>query len=195
VERARPSEAVRPAPPTPSAAQQRIIDAAIDLFARHGAGGTSLQMIADRIGVTKAAVYHQYRTKDELIIAVGESELTRLELVLAAAEAQRSQRARRDACIEGIIDLAIERRREVGGILSDPVIGAFFVESATFHDVMHRLRDLLMGDDSTEAQVQTAMLTAAISGAVLHPFVIDMDDDVVRALLLRLARGFLRTSA
>ena len=34
-------------PVTTSAAQARIITAALDLFARHGVGGTSLQMIAD----------------------------------------------------------------------------------------------------------------------------------------------------
>jgi AcrR family transcriptional regulator len=43
----------------PTAAQGRIIAAALELFARNGVGGTSLQMIADAIGVTKAAVYHQ----------------------------------------------------------------------------------------------------------------------------------------
>ena len=43
-----------------TAAQTRIIEAALVLFAEHGISGTSLQMIADAIGVTKAAVYHQY---------------------------------------------------------------------------------------------------------------------------------------
>jgi AcrR family transcriptional regulator len=37
-----------------SAAQDRIVNAALELFAEHGVGGTSLQMIADSIGVTKA---------------------------------------------------------------------------------------------------------------------------------------------
>ena len=40
---------------------QRIIDAALELFAEHGVGGTSLQMIADRVGVTKAAFALQRR--------------------------------------------------------------------------------------------------------------------------------------
>jgi AcrR family transcriptional regulator len=53
-----------------TAAQTRIIDAALALFAERGIGGTSLQMIADAIGVTKAAVYHQYNTKDEIVVAV-----------------------------------------------------------------------------------------------------------------------------
>ncbi|HEU4362461.1 MAG TPA: TetR family transcriptional regulator, partial [Mycobacterium sp.] len=39
-----------------SAAQTRILDAALQLIGENGVGGTSLQMIADEIGVTKAAV-------------------------------------------------------------------------------------------------------------------------------------------
>jgi hypothetical protein len=34
-----------------------------------GVGGTSLQMIADAIGVTKAAVYHQFNTNEEIVVA------------------------------------------------------------------------------------------------------------------------------
>ena len=41
--------------------------AAQKVFGQHGVGGTSLQMIADEIGVTKAAVYHQYNTKEEIV--------------------------------------------------------------------------------------------------------------------------------
>ena len=32
-------------------------------------------MIADTIGVTKAAVYHQFKTKDEIVIAAAGTEL------------------------------------------------------------------------------------------------------------------------
>jgi AcrR family transcriptional regulator len=77
-----------------TAAQIRVITAALELFGRHGVGGTSLQMIADEIGVTKAAVYHQYRTKNEIVLAAAESELAILEGVVERAEAQRSSRAR-----------------------------------------------------------------------------------------------------
>lgn len=58
-----------------SAAQTRILDAALELISEHGAAGTSLQMIADAIGVTKAAVYHQFKTKEAIIIALTEREL------------------------------------------------------------------------------------------------------------------------
>lgn len=176
----------------PSAAQVRVITAALDLFARHGVGGTSLQMIANEIGVTKAAVYHQYKTKDEIVVAAAEAELARLTAVIAAAEAEPSRKRARDALITGIVDLAVDSRRTVGTILRDPVIVGFFVDHETFRDVMHRLRRLLIGDDAAPvARVRTAMVVAAISGAVMHPFVVDLDDDMLRSELVRLARSFL----
>jgi AcrR family transcriptional regulator len=149
-------------------------------------------MIADEIGVTKAAVYHQYRTKDEIVLAAAEAELARLDEVIRTAEAERSRKRARDVLIGGMVDLAVAGRRTVGTILGDPVIVGFFAEHETFGDVMHRMRRLLVGDDAgPEGRVRTAMVIAAISGAVMHPFVVDLDDDVLRAELLRLARRFL----
>jgi AcrR family transcriptional regulator len=177
---------------SPSAAQTRIITAALDLFARHGVGGTSLQMIADEIGVTKAAVYHQYKTKDEIVLAAAEAELARLEAVIDAADTVPSRKRARDVLIAGLVDLAVDRRRMVSTILSDPVIVGFFTEHETFRHVMDRQRRLLIGDDAgPEARVRTAMFIAATSGAVMHPLVVDLDDDILRVELLRLARRFL----
>ena len=179
-----------------TAAQARVVTAALDLFARHGVGGTSLQMIADEIGVTKAAVYHQYRTKDEIVLAAAESELRRLEAVVEVAESEPSHARARDSLISGIVDLAVDRGRSASTILSDPVIIGFFADHDEFRDVMQRLRRIVVGDDAApEARVRTAMLIAAVSGAVMHPFVADLDDDLVRAELLRLARRFLALPA
>ena len=46
-------------------------------------------MIADALGVTKAAAYHKYNTKDEIIVAVAQVVLGRLEAAVTAAEAER----------------------------------------------------------------------------------------------------------
>ena len=42
---------------------------------------------------------------------------------------------------------------------------------------------------------EVTMLIAAISGAVLHPFTAELDDEVLREQLLRLARRFLSEPA
>jgi AcrR family transcriptional regulator len=181
-----------PARSDPSVAQARVIAAALELFARNGVGGTSLQMIADEIGVTKAAVYHQYPTKDEIVIAAAEAELAMLDGVVAAAEAEPTPRRARDALVVGMVDLTIERRRKVATILGDPMVIKFFTEHEQFRDVMHRMQRTLMGDaKGPQASVRTAMLVAAISGAATHPFVVDLDDESLRTELLRLARRLL----
>jgi AcrR family transcriptional regulator len=173
----------------PSAAQARIIAAALDLFAQHGIGGTSLGMIAKAIGVTKAAVYHQFRTKDEIVLAAAEAELGRLETVLDMAEAEPTPARAREVLVSRIVDLSVESRRTMIPILSDPVIVRFFAEHEQLRRVMRRLSRLLMGDDTgPEARVQTAVLTAALSGAVMHPLVVDLDDDTLRTQLQTAAR-------
>jgi AcrR family transcriptional regulator len=183
---------VVPSKGVPTPPQARIIAAALELFAKYGVGGTSLQMIADEIGVTKAAVYHQYKTKDEIVLAAAESELANLQHVIDAADAETSPKRSRDTLVRGIVDLAIARRHTVNTILTDPVIVGFFTEHAMFREVMQRFRRLLVGDDAgPEARVRTAMLIAAVSGAATHPFVIDLDDEILRAELLQLARRFL----
>jgi AcrR family transcriptional regulator len=175
-----------------SAAQTRIIDAALDLFAEHGIGGTSLQMIADAIGVTKAAVYHQYNTREEIILAVAEVVLARLETAVTAAEAERSRSRAREVLIAGMIDLAVERRRMAGVLQRDPVMLRFLDEHAPFRRVMERVNRVLMGGvHDARARVQAAVLAAAIAGTVLHPLVLDLDDESLRSHLLRQTRKLL----
>ncbi len=176
----------------PSTAQARIISAALELFAENGVGGTSLQMIADAIGVTKAAVYHQYNTKDEIVLAAAQAELERVDAVVRAAEAEPTRTQARRTLVRGMVDLAVAHRRTVSTVLNDPVIVRFFAEHESFRPVMDRMSRVLMGDGTGhEARVSTAMLTAAISGTVMHPLVAGLDDEVLRSQLQRLAERIL----
>jgi len=171
------------------AAQVRVVNAAVELFATHGVGGTSLQMIADALGVTKGAVYHQFRTKDAIVLAVAEAELARVEAAVATAEAEPDTARARALMLEGMVDLAVERRRMESTLLGDPVLVRFFARYQPFRRVMDRLYGLLVaGDTRPDARVSAAMLSAAIAGAVMHPLVTDLDDATLRAQLLRLAR-------
>jgi AcrR family transcriptional regulator len=172
-----------------TAAQTRILIAALNLFADHGVSGTSLQMIADALGVTKAAVYHQFKTKDEIIIAVTERQLARLEDVLEAAEATADRPKARELLLNRVIELAVERRHMVGLMQSDPVIIRFLAEHKPFQAFLERLYAALIGDDTgPETLVQAAMLSGAIGSAVKHPLVAGLDDATLRSHLLRLTR-------
>jgi AcrR family transcriptional regulator len=172
-----------------TAAQTRVIEAALALFAEHGIAGTSLQMIADAVGVTKAAVYHQYNTKAEIVLAVAEVVLTGLEAALAAAEAERSRSRAREVLIGGMIDLAVETRGMASVLQQDPVMLRFLQEHPPFRRVMERVNHLLMGGSSdASARVQAATVSAAIAGTVIHPLALDLDDRTLRAQLARQVR-------
>ncbi|WP_329338375.1 TetR/AcrR family transcriptional regulator [Streptomyces sp. NBC_01352] len=50
--------------------RQRIQDIALELFAEQGYEKTSLREIAERLDVTKAALYYHFKTKEEILVSI-----------------------------------------------------------------------------------------------------------------------------
>lgn len=176
---------------TRTAAQTRVLDAALKLIAERGVSGTSLQMIADAMGVTKAAVYRQFKTKEEIVIAITERELAYLEDGLEAAEAEGHSLAR-EVLLDRMIDQAIERRAVVSVLQFDPVIIRLQAEYEPFQRFIERLYAALLGTEAgVEARLHAAMLSSAISVAVMHPLVADVDDETLRTHLIHMTRRML----
>ncbi|BFV58579.1 TetR family transcriptional regulator [Kitasatospora sp. CMC57] len=64
----------------------RIIDVALALFAEQGYEKTSLREIADRLGVTKAALYYHFKTKDDIVHGIVESMAAPIDEAIAWGE-------------------------------------------------------------------------------------------------------------
>ena len=177
---------------TRTAAQTRILNAALDLFATHGVSGTSLQMIADMVGVTKAAVYHQFKTKEEIVIAVTDTELGMLEDALEAAEAEPDPLRARKVLLTRVIDMAVERRGLVRTLQNDPVIVRLLGEHEPFRQFISRLYGVLLDEhDDTEARISAALFSGAIAGGIVNPLVDDIDDATLRSALIQLTQRML----
>ena len=171
-----------------SAVQLRTVAAGLDLFARKGVGGTSLQMIADALGVTKAAIYHQFKTKEAIVRAVIDVEVAPLEDALLAAEAEGKSPKARATLLSRMIDGAVERRQAVSTLQNDPVLVRQLGDYEPSRQLWARLFAVLLGDDLDErARVRAAVLSAAI-GSVGHLFVRDIDDDTLKLELEALTR-------
>ena len=114
----------RPVVDTPT----RILAAALELFSEHGFEGTTLQQIADRLEVTKAALYYHFKSKDELLSALIAPALLDLDLLLEEHEAGKDTPARRRAFLSAYIDHLLRHRALVVyisrdlAVLSRPVI-------------------------------------------------------------------------
>jgi AcrR family transcriptional regulator len=71
--------------------QERISAAAVGLFSEKGFDATSVQEIVERAQVTKGALYHYYRSKDDLLyeiyhVLIGQ-QLADLDRILATGDA------------------------------------------------------------------------------------------------------------
>jgi AcrR family transcriptional regulator len=169
--------------------------AALELFAVHGVSGTSLQMIANVLGVTKSAIYHQFKTKDELVVAVAEAELVRLAEALDIAEAEPDRTRALDVLLTSMVDLAVQHRRVWFMLQTDPEMLRFLGEQEPFRKLLERQYRVLLGDDAgVETRVPVALLTAAIMGGVIHPLVADVDNDTLRDHLRGLVRMIVDTT-
>jgi AcrR family transcriptional regulator len=77
--------------------RQRIQDVALELFAEQGYEKTSLREIAERLEVTKAALYYHFKTKEEIIVSLFEDLTQPIEDLIEWVSGSRthSRRSRR----------------------------------------------------------------------------------------------------
>ena len=62
--------------------KQKILDAAVELFETRGYDATRIEDIAEKMGMTRGAVYWHFKNKDELFIYILEIFERRLDLLL-----------------------------------------------------------------------------------------------------------------
>ncbi len=166
-------------------ARERVLETAAELFAQHGVRGTSLRMIADRIGVGKASVYYQFRSKDDIVRAILEPVFDDLEELVVRAESLPSQRSRRTAAIEELVELAVRRRRAAFPFRRDHQIDRLIADDPQFSSTLERFRALLLGPDPDPAA--HIAVTMAVSG-VLHCATDPALDDIPAVQLSALLR-------
>jgi len=73
--------------------RRQVLDLSADLFAKHGYRSTSLEVVADKLGVTRQALYYHFRNKGEILAALFEQMMTRLETAVAVAAEQNAEDA------------------------------------------------------------------------------------------------------
>jgi AcrR family transcriptional regulator len=61
----------------------RIQQVALELFAEQGYERTSLREVAERLGVTKAALYYHFKSKEDIVRSFTEDYFSRLDALIA----------------------------------------------------------------------------------------------------------------
>ena len=147
-------------------ARARIQDAALELFIRDGYDKTSLREIAEKLGVTKAALYYHFPTKEDIVNSLIDERLAKIGALIAWAEQQpKTAEMRLEFVRRYSADLHGGRRHEH--------IMRFFERNQTLvntlsagqrmRDQMRRVFDLLTDPDEPLAlQLKRALAIFAI---------------------------------
>jgi AcrR family transcriptional regulator len=153
-----------PAPPSdatparrgrPGYDPQQILAAAVELFIAHGYDATSVAAVAERLGLTKSALYHHYDSKEHLLGVALDEALGGLEGVLAESGAREGSAGDRlEHVLRGAVQVLVDRLPYVTLLLR--VRGNSEVERAALERRRafdHRITDLVR-DAQTEGTVR-----------------------------------------
>ncbi|MER6066481.1 MULTISPECIES: helix-turn-helix domain-containing protein [unclassified Streptomyces] len=110
--------------------RQRIQDVALELFAEQGYEKTSLREIAERLDVTKAALYYHFKTKEEIIVSLFEDLTKPIEDLIEWGRSQPHTLATKQEVV-----------RRYSRVLADAEPLFRFM-----HDNQGTVRDLRIGD-------------------------------------------------
>jgi AcrR family transcriptional regulator len=164
-----------PVPGSPTDTRQRLLNIATALISRHGFAGTSLQMIADELGFTKAAIYYHFRTRDQLLVTLMEPILHQIRQVVEKAESQSTPRTQMDAMVAGFAGVVAKNRSLAAVMVFDPDVHRVLQLQPDWGDLIVRQLALLTQLDSGTTGVikATALMTGLAGAATGAPLDID----------------------
>jgi AcrR family transcriptional regulator len=169
--------------------RQQILDTAQRLFAELGYDATSLQMIADELGITKAAVYYHFPAKADILHEALLPGIQRVEILIQEAEAIRNRRGRMEHLVSGLADFLVESRQYVLMASAEPAAKRHKM-NAQSEAARERALTLLYGDNPSAAE--RLAFSVAVSVPDHLDLMVDLTDDELRdvltATMLRILR-------
>ncbi|GAA3298054.1 TetR/AcrR family transcriptional regulator [Dactylosporangium vinaceum] len=146
--------------PRTSETADRIRAAAMALIAEKGVAQASLREIAERVGITKPALYYHFASREELLRGLVQPLVDDMEELLAAAEAAHEEDPQR--LLADYFDVTYRHRAITSMVMTDPSVLAHLNLAAAVDGWRRRLTALMYGPEPTLAQRVRA--TVAIGG-------------------------------
>jgi AcrR family transcriptional regulator len=167
--------------------RERMQQVALELFAEQGYERTSLREIAERLGVTKAALYYHFKSKEDIVRSFTEDYFARLDALIAWGREQPPGAPTARELLDRYITIVME---------SGEVFRFLERNQATVHgteDGKHRftqfrprlkvLMEIITGPDApTRSRVRVAAAIFAVSTSCMF-FMKDAPEAELEALL------------
>ena len=178
--------------------RERILNVALDLFNEQGYDKASLREIAERLGVTKAALYYHFERKEDILLelhlrlhALGRDLIEQLEGVEDGQERAQAWIGLLDQFIDQVLsnrELFLLHERNQGALEH---LAKSERHQAEHDDFEHRLRHFLASPAIPVAQrVRMACSVGAVFGGLIGAG--EAFSEVPKAELAALVRGAVR---
>ena len=137
---------------------------AAELFAQRGFEQTSLREIAERLGITKAALYYHFPSKNELMASLVEPLIEGLRLLAEDVERDAPQDPRR--IVEEFYEICVRHRLVLRGLVRD----VHAVQELDILPVMVHWRErvdaVLVGSDDPADRVRAVVALGGLQDTV-----------------------------
>src|SRR5215475_3171080 len=151
--------------------RQRIQAVALELFAEQGYDKTSLREIAERLDVTKAALYYHFKSKEDIVASLVEDYFGQIDDLVAWGK-------------------TLPRTPETRAQVLDRYYRIVADGSELFRTRMDALTDLLTEPDAPlGAQLRAAVALASVSFGCMFYADRAASPDELREVVLDIARG------
>jgi AcrR family transcriptional regulator len=149
---------------TPST-RRRIQTVALELFTEQGYEKTSLREIAERLRVTKAALYYHFRSKDDIVNSLVEDRIERLDQLIKWGRDEPAGAAMRRALLSAYADEFFTNEHSVMRFFEqNQTVLKSLAAGQMMRERLLALADVLAGPEASP----TAHLRAALSLFAVH---------------------------
>jgi AcrR family transcriptional regulator len=147
----------------------RIQQVAVELFTEHGYEGTSLREIAERLDVTKAALYYHFKSKEDIVASIVEDYYGQIDDLIAWGRIQPKTMQARTEIMRRYIRILADGGKVFRMLQQNQAAVNTLAEKhkhEVFRERMHSLVETLTEpEDSLKEQVGAAMLLGGVSVA------------------------------
>jgi AcrR family transcriptional regulator len=153
--------------------RSRLREVALQLFAEQGYEKTSLREIAERLGVTKAALYYYFKSKEDIVRSLVEDYMAQIDELIAWGKTRPSSAETRADIIRRYLDI-IANGTAVFRLLHQNQAAVSSLAAAKergelFRERMDALVDLLAAPGgSVREQVRAASCLMSLSFCCMH---------------------------
>jgi AcrR family transcriptional regulator len=170
--------------------RRSILKTANRMFTEHGYDATSVQAIADELGLTKTVVCGHFRDKREILFALVRRPARQYAAMLNAVSRLPSGLARTNAMIEQYVDLTVANREMQILRRTDPGIRRELQAAGTVDRLQRRGLEILFG--TSPAPEQRVAYYLVIDFERILENLRDLADEELRALFTTAAQRLLR---